>query len=75
MGIGLLSNAKAAKHQELKRIFPEVNGKIRQAYLVYRKTSYTPKQIVETVKALEVGAKGWADRMNDWVYEERVENF
>lgn len=72
MGIGFLPIAKAARHPELRRIFPEINGKIKQAYLVYRKTAYTPKKIVETVKALEKGAQDWFSKMNDWEFEKTV---
>lgn len=72
LGIGLLPIAKAVRHPELKRIFPEINGKIRQAYLVYRKTPYTSKKIVETVKALEKGAQEWFTARNDWEFEKKV---
>lgn len=66
-GIGLLPLAKAQKHASLVRIFPEYNGKIRQAYLIYRKTNFTSRPTEITIKRLEDKAKIWFAQCDDWL--------
>ncbi len=66
LGIGLVPVAKARKHKELARIFPEYNFRIRQAYLIYHKTKFFPFVIQETVRRLEIDALAWFNRFNDW---------
>lgn len=70
-GIGLLPLAKAKKHSSLVRIFPEYNGKIRQAYLIYRKTNFTSRPIEITVQRLEKEAKLWFEKCDDWQAEKQ----
>lgn len=67
-GIGLLPLAKAQKHSSLVRIFPEYNSKIRQAYIIYRKTNFTSRPIEITIKRLEKEAKNWFNKCDDWLY-------
>lgn len=70
-GIGLVPISKAKKHRELVRIFPAFNDRIRQAWLVYRKTSYMPAIITETVKQrIEAASLSWFSRNNDWALEQ-----
>lgn len=68
-GVGIVPIGKAKKHRELVRIFPAFNGRIRQAWLVYRKTSYMPAIVTETVKRIEAASLSWFARNNDWTQE------
>lgn len=69
LGIGSLPIAKAAKHPELVRIFPELSTRIRQSYLVYRKRKYQPLLIEETVRRIVAEAEKWFLKHNDWHFE------
>lgn len=68
-GIGLVPIAKAVKHKELVRLFPDHNGKIRQSYLVYRKHRFQPKAIQVVVQEILEAVKRWRRYRDDWAEE------
>ena len=63
--------AKAARHKELIRLFPDYNGKIRQSYLVYRKHRYQPKVIAVVIEELKRGVERWVRHRDDWAAEKK----
>lgn len=70
-GIGMIPIAKAVKHKDLVRLFPEYNGKIRQSYLVYRKHRFQPKIIDVVIEELRRGVEHWMKYRDDWAAEKK----
>lgn len=70
-GVGMIPIAKAARHKELIRLFPDYNGKIRQSYLVYRKHRYQPKVIAVVIEELKRGVERWVRHRDDWAAEKK----
>ena len=72
VGIGMIPIAKARKHPELVRLFDDINGKIRQSYLIYRKHRYKPRVIEVTVEQIRRDAIRWFSRNDDWAVEREM---
>ena len=66
-GIGMLPIAKARRHPEIERLFPEYNSKIRQSYLVYRKQRFHSRIIEVTVEQILKDSREWFADNDDWV--------
>ena len=54
------------------RLFDDINGKIRQSYLIYRKHRYKPRVIEVTVEQIRRDAIRWFSRNDDWVVEREM---